>query len=309
MEISVVIPAYNEAESLPELMKQLTTSLQALNMTYEIIVVDDGSSDGSDELLRSLSAEYPHLKALIFRRNYGKSPALSEGFREARGKFVITMDGDLQDDPKEIPNLLAKLDEGYDLVSGWKKKRHDPLSKRLPSKLFNYIVSRAAKLDLNDFNCGLKAYRNEVVKDLQVYGELHRFLPFLANAKGYRVSEIPVQHHPRVHGVSKYGAKRYLNGAFDLMTVLFLTRFRTSPLHIFGTIGLMSFLTGFLIESYLISLWLMGEGIGRRPLFLWGIFMILMGVQFVGFGLIAEMISAGQAENVRYTIREVIGGD
>lgn len=307
MEISIVIPAYNEAESLPELLKQLTATLQPMNKVYEVLIIDDGSSDGTAELLRSLSSEYPNLKALIFRRNYGKSPALSEGFRIAKGKYVITMDGDLQDDPKEIPNLLAKLEEGYDLVSGWKKKRHDPLSKRLPSKLFNYIVSKAARLDLNDFNCGLKAYRNEVVKDLQVYGELHRFLPFLANAKGYRVTEIAVQHHPRIHGVSKFGARRYLNGAFDLMTVLFLTRFRTSPLHIFGTMGLISFMTGFIIEAYLITLWFMGEGIGRRPLFLWGIFMILMGIQFVGFGLIAEMISANQAENVRYTIREVIG--
>ncbi|MEL6821333.1 MAG: glycosyltransferase family 2 protein [Calditrichota bacterium] len=309
MEISVVIPAYNEAESLPELLKQLSATLQPMNKVYEIIIIDDGSSDGTAELLRSLSSEYPNLKALIFRRNYGKSPALSEGFRVAKGKYVITMDGDLQDDPKEIPNLLAKIDEGYDLVSGWKKKRHDPLSKRLPSKLFNYIVSKAARLDLNDFNCGLKAYRNEVVKDLQVYGELHRFLPFLANAKGYRVTEIAVQHHPRIHGVSKFGARRYLNGAFDLMTVLFLTRFRTSPLHIFGTMGLISFMIGFLIEVYLITLWFMGEGIGKRPLFVWGIFMILMGIQFVGFGLIAEMISANQAENVRYTIREVIGGE
>ncbi|RMF54917.1 MAG: glycosyltransferase [Calditrichaeota bacterium] len=306
MNLSIVIPAYNEKESLPELLKQIATVLDEQSLTYEVIIVDDGSTDGTFEVLKSLKSQYPWLKALRFRRNYGKSPALAEGFKIARGDYVVTMDADLQDDPAEIPSLIAKLEEGYDMISGWKKKRYDPLSKTLPSRIFNFVTSRLTGIPIHDFNCGLKIYRREVVESLQVYGELHRFLPVLAHWQGFRVGELPVKHHPRKFGKSKFGIARFFNGFFDLMTVLFLTRFKTSPLHVFGFIGMVLFLIGMVIESYLTWQWFLGHGIGRRPLFFLGILTIIVGVQFVGFGLVAEMLSAGLAENVTYSIRERI---
>ncbi|MCB0315713.1 MAG: glycosyltransferase family 2 protein, partial [Calditrichaeota bacterium] len=270
------------------------------------IVVDDGSNDGTFQTLKSLKPQYPRLKALRFRKNYGKSPALAEGFKAAQGERVITMDADLQDDPAEIPALLAKLDEGYDMVSGWKKERHDPITKTVPSKLFNLVTSLMSGIRLHDFNCGLKAYRKVVVESLQVYGELHRFLPVLAHWHGFRVGELVVKHHPRKFGRTKFGLARFFNGFFDLMTVLFLTRFRTTPLHIFGMIGMAAFTLGFLIELYLTVMWFNGHGIGGRPLFFLGILLIIVGIQFVGFGLLAEMTSAGLAENVNYSIKEKI---
>ena len=308
MDITVVVPAYNERDSLPELMKQIHAAVTDLNLTYEVIVVDDGSNDGTFEVLKSLRSEYPTLRAIRFRRNYGKSPALSEGFKLVKGKFVITMDADLQDDPREIKNLLAKLEE-VDMVSGWKKVRHDPISKTFPSKIFNFVTSKITGINIHDFNCGLKGYRKEVIDSLNVYGEMHRFLPVLANWQGFRVGEIVVQHHARKFGKSKYGFARIFNGLFDLMTVIFLTRFRTSPLHVFGMVGLASFSSGFLIELYITAQKLMGIPIKQRPLFFLGILLLIVGVQFVGFGLVAEMISAHQAENVRYSIREHIGLD
>lgn len=306
MDLSIVIPAYNEHQSLPELIEKITRSLKPHTLTYEIIVVDDGSNDDTLEVLRSLKEKHPPLRVLSFRKNYGKSPALSVGFREAHGKSVVTMDADLQDDPAEIPNLLAKLDEGYDMVSGWKKLRHDPLSKVIPSKIFNLVTSVFSGIRIHDFNCGLKAYRQEVVKSINVYGELHRFIPVLAHWHGFKVSEIPVQHHPRVYGKTKFGLARFFNGFFDLLTVLFLTRFKSTPLHIFGFLGLVSFIIGFLIEAHLTWLWFFGTGIGQRPLFFLGILLIIVGIQFIGFGLVAEMISAGLAENVDYSIKEKI---
>lgn len=306
MDLSIVIPAYNEHQSLPELMEKISQSLKPHNLTYEIIVVDDGSNDDTLNVLRSLKEKYPPLRVLSFRKNYGKSPALSIGFREARGKSIVTMDADLQDDPAEIPNLLAKLDEGYDMVSGWKKRRHDPLSKVIPSKIFNLVTSVFSGIRIHDFNCGLKAYRQQVVKSINVYGELHRFIPVLAHWHGFKVSEIPVQHHPRVYGKTKFGLARFFNGFFDLLTVLFLTRFKSTPLHIFGFLGLVSFIIGLLIEAYLTLLWFEGTGIGQRPLFFLGILLIIVGIQFIGFGLVAEMISAGLSENVDYSIKEKI---
>lgn len=306
MDLSIVIPAYNEHQSLPELMEKISQSLKPHNLIYEIIVVDDGSNDDTLNVLRSLKEQYPPLRVLSFRKNYGKSPALSVGFREARGKSIVTMDADLQDDPAEIPNLLAKLDEGYDMVSGWKKRRHDPLSKVIPSKIFNLVTSVFSGIRIHDFNCGLKAYRQQVVKSINVYGELHRFIPVLAHWHGFKVSEIPVQHHPRVYGKTKFGLARFFNGFFDLLTVLFLTRFKSTPLHIFGFLGLVSFFIGFLIEAHLTWLWFTGTGIGQRPLFFLGILLIIVGIQFIGFGLVAEMISAGLAENVDYSIKEKI---
>ena len=306
MDLSIVIPAYNEKDSLPELLKQIARVVEKESLQYEVIIVDDGSTDGTFEVLKSLKSQYPQLKALRFRRNYGKSPALSEGFKIARGNVVVTMDADLQDDPEEIPKLMAKLDEGYDMVSGWKKKRHDPLSKTIPSRIFNFVTSRLTGIPIHDFNCGLKIYRREVVESLQVYGELHRFLPVLAHWQGFRVGELSVRHHPRRFGKSKFGITRFFNGFFDLMTVLFLTRFKTTPLHVFGFIGMALFSIGVIIECYLTWLWFMGHGIGRRPLFFLGILTIIVGVQFIGFGLVAEMLSAGLAENVTYSIREKI---
>lgn len=306
MDLSIVIPAYNESESLPELLARITQSADPLQLEYEIIVVDDGSNDGTFQTLKSLKPQYPRLRALRFRKNYGKSPALAEGFKAAQGERVITMDADLQDDPAEIPALLAKLEEGYDMVSGWKKERHDPITKTVPSKLFNLVTSLMSGIRLHDFNCGLKAYRKVVVESLQVYGELHRFLPVLAHWHGFRVGELVVKHHPRKFGRTKFGLARFFNGFFDLMTVLFLTRFRTTPLHIFGMVGMASFTVGFLIELYLTVMWFNGHGIGGRPLFFLGILLIIVGIQFVGFGLLAEMTSAGLAENVNYSIKEKI---
>ena len=306
MEISIVIPAYNEKESFPELLRQIKDAVQPMKTAYEIIIVDDGSNDGTMETLRNLKTQYPELKVISFRKNYGKSAALCEGFKTVQGKYVITMDADLQDNPAEIPNLIAKLEEGYDLVSGWKRKRHDPISKTLPSRLFNFVTSRLTGIRIHDFNCGLKAYRQEVVKDLNVYGELHRFLPVLAHWNGFRVSEIEVVHRPRKYGRTKFGISRFFNGFFDLMTVLFLTRFRTSPLHVFGMMGLVSLLGGLAIEIYLTVGWFLGERIRNRPLFYLGILAIMVGVQFFVFGLLGEMISAGFSERVEYSIKEKI---
>lgn len=277
-----------------------------LNLEYEVIVIDDGSTDGTDKILRELKGSYQNLRAYIFRKNYGKSAALSEGFRQARGKIFITMDADLQDDPAEIPNMIKKLDEGFDLVSGWKKKRHDPITKKLPSRLFNLVTSLMSGISLHDFNCGLKAYRRQVLETIHIYGELHRFIPVLAHWQGFRVGEIPVQHHPRKFGRSKFGIKRFSHGFLDLITVLFLTRYRTSPLHIFGMVGSLIFTVGLLIEIYLTIIWLGGAGIGTRPLFFLGILLIIVGAQFIVLGLLGEMMSAGFAEKTEYSYKEKI---
>lgn len=306
MDLSVVIPAYNESESLPELIRRIHETLSGENLQFEIIVVDDGSRDNTLEVVKQLKGQYCTIKAISFRRNYGKSAALSQGFKMASGKVVVTMDADLQDDPAEIPNLLAKLEEGYDLVSGWKKKRRDPITKTIPSRIFNFVTARLTGIPLHDFNCGLKAYRQDVIQNLQVYGELHRFLPVLAQWQGFRVGEIPVTHHPRKFGKTKFGISRFFHGFFDLITVLFLTRYRSTPLHIFGMFGLINVVLGVLIEGYLTVGWFMGQDIKNRPLFFLGILLIIVGVQFIVFGLLGEMLSAGFAENVEYAIREKI---
>lgn len=306
MNLSIVIPAYNEKESLPTLLRKIDDVVKQMNLQYEIVVVDDGSSDGTDAVLKELKPQLPELRAILFRKNYGKSAALSEGFKFSRGEIIITMDSDLQDDPAEIPNLLKKLDEGYDLVSGWKKKRYDPLSKTIPSRLFNRVTSMLSGIRLHDFNCGLKAYRRDVLSEIHVYGELHRFIPVLAHWHGFKVSEIPVQHHPRQYGKSKFGITRFFYGFLDLITVLFLTRYKTSPLHVFGMMGLLAFSLGIMIEIYMTIIWLMGQGIGRRPLFFLGILLIIVGAQFIVLGLLGEMISAGFAEHTEYSYKEII---
>ncbi|RPH95328.1 glycosyltransferase [candidate division KSB1 bacterium] len=301
--ISVVIPLFNEAESIPELYSQLCTVFESLQKEYELIWIDDGSRDASLLVLRDLALRDSRVRVISFRRNFGKSAGLATGFRAARGTFVITMDADLQDDPAEIPALIAKLEEGYDLVSGWKKKRYDPISKTLPSKVFNSVTGQLAGIRLHDFNCGLKAYRREVVKDLPVYGELHRFLPVLAFKQGYRIGEIPVHHHARKYGKTKFGASRFFNGFFDLLTVLYISNYNRAPLHLFGSVGLLCTLAGLIINLYLSIGWLQGKWIGNRPLLFLGVLLMVIGIQFFSFGLIAEKMVNMTEKDRDYSVK------
>ncbi len=306
MDISLVIPLYNEEGSLPELNSQLEKVFSKLNLSYEIWFIDDGSIDNSLNILKELNANNNNIKILSFQKNFGKSAALSEGFKNANGDIVITMDADLQDDPNEIPKLIEKIESGYELVSGWKKKRYDPITKTIPSKLFNTITSILTGIKIHDFNCGLKAYRKQVIKEIPVYGELHRYLPVLAHWRGYKVGELIVQHHPRKYGKTKFGARRFLSGFFDLFTVLFLTRYRQKPLHLFGFFGLLSFASGFLISLYLTVIWLQGHGIGQRPLLFLGVLLIIVGMQSFSIGLVGEMITNSQDDDRIYSVKERI---
>jgi glycosyltransferase involved in cell wall biosynthesis len=302
-EISIVVAAYNEEESLPELVERVHDVMGALGRPWEMIVVDDGSTDGTFAVLEELRQRYPELRSRSFLRNYGKSAALDVGIREARGERIITLDADLQDDPKEFPVLLAKIDEGYDLVSGWKRVRHDPPTKTLPSKLFNGVTGMVSGLRLHDFNCGLKAYRASVAHDLPLYGELHRFLPALAHWKGYRVTEVPVQHHPRLHGKSKFGTRRFVNGFLDLLTVTFVHSGRLSPLHVFGRIGLLLGFLGLVIFGGFVVSWLLGNPIHMRPIFFIGLILLILAIQFISLGLLGELVVKGQSK-VHYRFRE-----
>ncbi len=291
IDISVVIPVFNEQESLPVLYDRLLAVLPGITRQFEIIFVDDGSDDGSFGVLEELHQRDGRVKVVQFRRNLGKSAALAVGFEQARGEVIITMDADLQDEPSEIPRFLDSIAQGYDLVSGWKYPRRDPLSKTLPSLLFNRVVQLMTGLRLHDFNCGFKAYRREVVEELRIYGELHRYIPVLAFWRGFRVTEIQVRHHPRQFGRSKYGVERFLRGFLDLLTVLFLNRYNRRPLHLFGWLGLLTFFAGLAIVLYLSILWFEGvRPIGTRPLLSFGVLFLFMGVQFVSFGLLAEMV-------------------
>lgn len=293
VEVSVIIPVLNEHDNLRELYDRLTETLTGLNRTYEIVYIDDGSTDGSTELCRSLVESDARVALVELRRHFGKATALQVGFQVARGDIVVTMDGDLQDDPVDIPRFLEALEGGVDLVSGWKKVRRDPLTKTLPSRFFNLVTSMLTGIQLRDFNCGFKAYRREVVESLDLYGELHRYIPVLAHANGYRIGEIAVNHHPRSRGESKYSFERFLRGAFDLLTVLFLGTFKRRPLHLFGLIGLGFFSVGFAIDLYLSILWATGIAyIGNRPLLILGTLLIIVGVQVLIFGLLAEMLTA-----------------
>ena len=308
LDLSVIVPLYNEVESLPDLNKQIVQVVEKNKYSYEILYMDDGSNDGSLAILENLNKEDPeHIKIISFRRNYGKSAALHEGFQFASGKYVVTMDADLQDDPEEIPRLIAKLEEGWELVSGWKKKRHDPISKTIPSKFFNWFTALVTGIKLHDFNCGLKAYRSEVVKSIRVYGEMHRYLPVLAKWNGFTVTEIVVEHHPRKFGKTKFGVTRFFNGFFDLLTVIFITKFHRTPLHFFGFTGAFLFFIGFIIETYMATIWFMGVGIGQRPLFFLGILLLIVGAQFVLFGLLGEMLSHHFNTQVEYSIKKKIG--
>ncbi len=303
--ISVVIPLFDEEGTVEELHAKLTSVLVELGESYEILFVDDGSRDGSAHVIAKLAEEDPAVGYVRFRRNFGKSAALDAGFRRARGEIVITMDADLQDDPAELPRLVAALEErSLDLVSGWKQKRHDPLGKTLPSKLFNFTVRTLTGLKLNDFNCGLKAYRAEALDGLDLYGELHRYIPVLVAWRGFAVGELAVTHHPRKWGRSKYGIERMAKGFFDLLTVILLTRYRRRPLHLFGWAGLVMFLLGFVCLAYLTVLWFLGTGIGQRPLLFLGVLLVTVGVQLISTGLLGEMINSTRAVEPGYTIRD-----
>lgn len=295
MEASFVIPAFNEEESLETLHRAICERMESITDDFEIIFVDDGSKDASFQKMERLAADDERVKVIKFRKNFGKSIALNEGFRLAEGDVVFTMDADLQDDPGEIGRFLAKLEEGYDLVSGWKQKRKDPvLSKNLPSKLFNFMIGKFSGLELHDYNCGFKAYRKPVVKGLSLYGDLHRYIPALAHAEGWKVGEIPVKHHARAFGKSKYGINRFFHGFFDFITVVFITRYLKRPMHFFGWFGMLFSLGGFGICLHLTILWLLGEPIGARPLLMLGVLLLVLGGQIIMTGLIAEMITHGK---------------
>lgn len=292
MDLSVVVPAYEEAASLPELVDELHAVCQAEGWRYEVWIVDDGSRDDTWEVIEQLHQRDRRIAGIRLRRNYGKSAALSAGFARATGRYVATLDADLQDDPRELPGLIATLDEGYDLVSGWKRERQDPLSKTIPSKFFNGVTRLVSGVPLHDFNCGLKVYRREVVKHITLYGELHRYIPLLAKWEGFdRITEQEVQHRPRQHGQTKFGLERFIRGFLDLISVIFLTRFAARPMHFFGGLGTLSFLAGFVISLYLtVDRLFFGNWIGNRPLLLLGLLLILFGAQMFTTGLLGEMI-------------------
>ena len=307
LDLTLVIPLLNEEESLKPLVQKIRDVLADQHLAYEILFIDDGSTDGSMNVLEELHNTYSEVQAIQFRRNFGKAAAYTAGFQRARGTYVITMDADLQDDPAEIPNLIAKLEEGYDLVSGWKKKRFDPLGKTLPSKFFNWVTGRVSGIAIHDFNCGLKAYRNEVVKDVRVLGELHRYIPVLAHMEGYRVGEIPVQHHPRQFGVTKYGWGRLLKGFLDLLTVMYIGKYMGRPLHLFGTMGIIFGVLGMLVNTYITSLWFQTGTIqNRHPLLTLGVLMTVLGVQFICTGLLADMLTRGPQPNEKFNIRKIL---
>lgn len=296
--ISVVIPVHNEEQSIEPLYHELAAVFAGEGLTWEVVFVDDGSTDGTFEALTRLHAANGNVRAVHFRRNFGKAAALDAGFREASGEAVVTIDGDLQDDPSEIPRLLARLDEGYDLVSGWKTNRRDPLTRRAPSKLFNAVAGKVSGVRLHDMNCGLKAYRAEVLDGMQLYGELHRYIPILAHYRGYRITEIPVNHRPREHGRSNYGVERYVRGFLDLLTVTFMGRYSHRPLHLFGGLGLGAGALGFVILLYLTIVKLTGHAIGQRPLLALGILLVVVGIQLLSLGLLSELITSHHEERM-----------
>jgi len=315
INISVVVPLYNEEESLPELHAWIRRVMEANNYTYEIIFVDDGSSDNSWNIVRSLQRRDANIRGIRFRRNYGKSAALYCGFEAARGEVVITMDADLQDSPDEIPELyrMIKL-ERYDLVSGWKKRRHDPLGKTLPSKFFNFCARLASGIKLHDFNCGLKAYRNKVIKSIEVYGEMHRFIPILAKQAGFRrIGEKVVEHHARKYGCSKFGLERTVKGYLDLITVLFMTHFGRSPMYFFGSLGTLMFLIGGGTTVWIIAakIWKQVHGLSLRPvtdqpLFYLAILAVILGVQLFLAGFLGELINRGSSDRNKYLIDKTL---
>ena len=308
IEVSVILPVLDEVESLGVLHRELTETLERLGRSYEILFIDDGSRDGSFQLIEKLTIEDPHVRGVQFRRNFGKAAALAVGFREAQGDIVVTLDADLQDDPAEIPKLLARLEDGCDLVSGWKQDRQDPRSKTWPSRLFNWVTGWLTGVRLHDFNSGFKIYRREAVQEIRLYGELHRFIPVLAAWRGFQVAEVPVHHRARRYGRSKFGSARLWRGFLDLLTVLFLTRYTRRPLHLFGGLGMIAWTVGFAVNAYLTGIWLSGsQPIGHRPLLAFGVLTMLVGVQFFAVGLLSELVLSYQTRTDDVSIRRRLG--
>ena len=309
-EISVLVPVMDEEATVGGLAARVAGVLDGLGRTFEIIFIDDGSSDATCQRVREAHELDARVKLIRLRRNFGKAAALCAGFDGSRGEIVFTMDGDLQDDPDEIPRFLEKLEsEGLDLVSGWKQDRQDPVGKRYPSLLFNWATRRLAQVDLHDFNCGFKAYRRDVLDQIAVYGELHRYIPVLASRRGFTIGELPVKHHAREHGRSKYGFGRLYKGPLDLITVLFITKYTRRPLHLFGMLGGVSFALGLAINIYLAVLWwFFGETLSYRPLLLLGVLLMLLGIQVLMTGLIGEMITFKNFRRAEtYSVRERVG--
>jgi glycosyltransferase involved in cell wall biosynthesis len=303
MNVSVVIPVLNEKESLPELVRELEHSLSTYS-AWEVLFIDDGSSDGSTEWMSDLCTKNSNFKLLQFYRNYGKAAALSEGFKVATGEYIITMDADLQDDPAEIPNLISKLSDGWDLVSGWKKMRHDPLNKTLPSKVFNFVTRLMTGVKIHDFNCGLKGYKQAVVKSIEVYGGRHRYIPALAGQQKFKITEIVVNHRARQFGETKYGGSRMFHGFFDLITILFLNRYTQQPLHLFGMFGIGFLNVGFIVECFVLYFkYALGEPFSKHmALLMFGIMFIIIGIQFFSIGLLGELMTRstqGQENRIR----------
>jgi dolichol-phosphate mannosyltransferase len=310
-DVSVVVPIYNEVESLPHLIEAIASTLSPTEINYELICVDDGSKDGSAELLKQLALTRPHLRAVLLRRNYGQTAAMAAGFKHARGRTIVTLDGDLQNDPADIPMLLAKLDEGYDLVTGWRKNRQDAaLTRLLPSKIANWLIRQITGVHVHDYGCSLKVYRAELIADMNLYGELHRFLPALAFIEGARITELPVRHHARRHGSSKYGLGRTFRVVLDLFTIYFMKKFLTRPMHVFGLLGIISTASGIGLGLYLTILKLgFGEDIGNRPLLILAVVLLLTGIQLFCFGLLGELLMRTYHESQGrpiYRVREVV---
>ncbi|MBL6448031.1 glycosyltransferase family 2 protein [Fulvivirga sp. 29W222] len=316
LDISVVVPLYNEEESLPELCDWISRVMLTHGFTYEIILVDDGSSDRSWETVRNISVSNPYVKGIKFNRNYGKSAALNTGFKKAKGNVVISMDADLQDSPDEIPDLYKMImTEGYDMISGWKKKRHDPISKTIPSKFFNYITRKISGIKLHDFNCGLKAYKNQVVKNVHVYGEMHRYIPVIAKWNGYsKIGEKVVEHRARKYGTTKFGLERFINGFLDLLSITFVSKFKRKPMHFFGTLGTLSFFTGLIITIYVIgdklyrlNYKMPARDVVDQPLFFLALVALVIGVQLFLTGFLAEMMAMKSQSSNEYLVIEKIG--
>ncbi|MEJ2614510.1 MAG: glycosyltransferase [Ignavibacteriaceae bacterium] len=303
-KISIVVPLYNEEESLIPLSHEIRKALYDVRYVWEVIFVDDGSKDKSLRVIHEICNKDKRFKYVSFRKNYGKSAALQVGFKHVNGDIVVTMDADLQDDPHEIPNLINKLNEGFDVVSGWKKKRMDPFIKRKSSKFFNFITRLMSGIKIHDFNCGLTAYRKEVVDSIKVYGELHRYMPVLADWQGYTVSEIEVMHHPRRYGKTKFGISRFFKGFIDLITVIFTTRYIKRPMHLFGFLGALSFLIGLVVSIYLTIDWINGHYLSNRPMLFLGMLLIIVGVQFFSVGLLGEMMVNNFMDEKEYEIKE-----
>ena len=318
MDLSVVIPLYNEHESLPELAGRLHQVIGGMGLRYEILFVDDGSNDGSWDVVERLHAEDPRVKGIKLGRNYGKSPALNEGFQAAQGNVVITMDADLQDDPAEVPDLYRMIaQDGFDLVSGWKKKRYDPLSKTIPTKLFNWTTRRASGVMLHDFNCGLKSYRRDVVKSIEVFGEMHRYIPFIAKKEGFhRIGEKVVEHHARKYGTTKFGLDRFINGFLDLLTITFVFRFGKKPMHFFGAMGTLMFAFGALATTWIVGhkLYLnfvrgtqVSRPVTEQPLFFLALVAMVIGVQLFVAGSVAELVARNSPERNAYRVESRLG--